>query len=47
MDATQRAHRLYKELLTQYRQPTLDPAIKEELAAFVARRTEEGGAPIN
>ena len=42
--ATERAHGLYKEILAQYEPPPLDPAIAEELAAFVARRKEEGGA---
>ncbi|MDX2315201.1 MAG: trimethylamine methyltransferase family protein [Gammaproteobacteria bacterium] len=46
LDATQRAHRIYKQLLASYEQPPLEPAIKEELAAFVARRKNEGGAPM-
>jgi trimethylamine--corrinoid protein Co-methyltransferase len=25
----------------------MDPAVREELAAFVARRKEEGGAPTD
>jgi trimethylamine--corrinoid protein Co-methyltransferase len=37
------ANRLYKERLAAYEPPPLDPAIREELAAFVARRKEEGG----
>ena len=45
MDATQRAHRLYKKILAEYQPPALDPAIKEELHTFVAKRKEEGGAP--
>jgi len=45
-DATRRAHRLYKRLLKEYRQPPLDPAVREELHEFVARRTAEGGAPV-
>jgi trimethylamine--corrinoid protein Co-methyltransferase len=43
-DATQRANALYKRLLKDYSPPPLDPAVAEELAAFVARRKEEGGA---
>jgi trimethylamine--corrinoid protein Co-methyltransferase len=46
LDATQRAHRIYKQLLGSYQQPPLESAIKEELAAFVARRKNEGGAPM-
>ncbi|HIP79349.1 MAG TPA: methyltransferase [Kiloniellaceae bacterium] len=42
--ATQRANRLFKAVLADFTPPPLDPAIKEELDAFVARRTEEGGA---
>lgn len=44
-DATQRAHATYKQLLTDYEEPYLDPAIREELDTFVARRKEEGGVP--
>ena len=43
-DATQRANQLYKQVLTAYEEPPLDPAVAEELDAFVARRKEEGGA---
>jgi trimethylamine--corrinoid protein Co-methyltransferase len=46
VDATHRAHRIYKQLLDGYEQPPLDTAVKEELEAFVARRKEEGGAPM-
>ena len=46
LDATQRAHRLVKSLLAEYQPPALDPAIREELRAFVERRKAEGGAPI-
>ena len=44
LDATQRANRLWKELLEVYEQPPMDPAITEELDAFVTRRKAEGGA---
>ena len=43
-DADQRA-RLCEALLAEYQPPPLDPAIREELDAFVARRKAEGGAP--
>jgi len=32
-------------VLADYHPPPLDAAIAEELAAFIARRKEEGGAP--
>jgi trimethylamine--corrinoid protein Co-methyltransferase len=47
LDATQRANRLYHQALKEYEEPALDPAVAEELRAFVARRTAEGGAPID
>lgn len=37
------ANRIYKEALARYERPPLDPAIEEELDAFVARRKAEGG----
>ena len=40
-------HRLYKEKLALYETPPMDPAIREELDAFVARRKEEGGVPTD
>jgi len=46
-NAYETANRLYKQLLDEYEQPPIDAAIAEELAAFVARRTEEGGAPTD
>lgn len=46
-DAFKRAHDLYREILASYEPPPLDPAIDEELSAFVAKRTEEGGAPTD
>lgn len=41
LTATERAHTIYKDVLKNYQQPALDPAIKEELEAYVARRHEE------
>jgi trimethylamine--corrinoid protein Co-methyltransferase len=37
------ANRLYKEKLAAYAPPPIEPAIREELEAFVARRKSEGG----
>jgi trimethylamine---corrinoid protein Co-methyltransferase len=45
IDATRRANRIWKELLAAYEPPPMDPAVAEEIAAFVARRKEEGGVP--
>ena len=45
--AAERATGIWQEALSAYAEPTLDPAIREELAAFVARRKEQGGAPID
>jgi trimethylamine--corrinoid protein Co-methyltransferase len=44
VDATRRAHRLFKKTLAEFAPPPLDPAIRDELDAFVARRRAEGGA---
>ncbi len=44
-DTATRAHRLWKTALAEYQPPPLDPAIREELEAYVAKRREEGGAP--
>jgi trimethylamine--corrinoid protein Co-methyltransferase len=35
-----------KETLARFEPPPMDPAVAEELAAFIARRTEEGGAEV-
>lgn len=47
LDATQRAHALYKRLLAEYEAPPMDDGPREELDAFVARRKAEGGAPAD
>ena len=41
------ANRVFKETLAHYERPPLDPAIEEELDAFVARRKKEGGVPTD
>lgn len=40
VDTELRANRIWKQLLKDYQQPPLDPAIDEELTAYVARRKE-------
>lgn len=46
-DATRRATDIWQKALTEYEQPPLDVAIREELDAYVNRRREEigGGEP--
>ena len=39
--AAQRANLLYKQILEDYQAPALDPAIREHLQAYVAKRREE------
>jgi trimethylamine--corrinoid protein Co-methyltransferase len=41
------ANRVWKETLANYEAPDLDPAIREELDAFVSRRKREGGVPTD
>jgi len=41
LDAPQRANAIWKKMLAEYVQPELDPAVDEELTAFVARRKAE------
>ena len=43
----ERAHGIYKEIVAGFEPPPMDPAIREELDAFVARRKQEGGAPTD
>ncbi|HLQ12040.1 MAG TPA: trimethylamine methyltransferase family protein [Steroidobacteraceae bacterium] len=39
--ATERATGIWKQMLADYQAPPLDPAVKEEMDAYVARRTVE------
>ena len=43
-EAVERATALWQQALREYEQPAMDPAIAEELQAYVARRREEIGA---
>lgn len=45
--AVQRANRIWKKVLEAYQPPPMDPAIREELEAFVEWRKKEGGAPTD
>jgi trimethylamine--corrinoid protein Co-methyltransferase len=44
LSATERAHRIWQELLRRYQPPPLDPAVAEALGAYVARRKREAVA---
>ncbi|MYZ48038.1 trimethylamine methyltransferase family protein [Propylenella binzhouense] len=43
----ERANRIWKQILAEFEPPPLDPAVEEELRAFVERRKREGGAPTD
>ena len=43
----ERAHLLFKDIIAGFEPPAMDAAIRDELAAFVARRKAEGGAPTD
>ena len=42
-----KAHKVMRQMLDAYTAPSVDAAVAEELEAFVAKRTEEGGAPTD
>lgn len=43
----ERANAMWKKILEEFEAPPMEESIREELAAFVAKRTEEGGAPTD
>ncbi|MEZ5779275.1 MAG: trimethylamine methyltransferase family protein [Paracoccaceae bacterium] len=43
----ERAHRVFKAILADFEAPPMDEAHRDELAAFVVRRKQEGGAPTD
>lgn len=45
--ALEKANRVWKQRLSSYEEPPMDPAIREELNAFVDKRIAEGGAPTD
>jgi trimethylamine--corrinoid protein Co-methyltransferase len=47
VQARERANAVWKQMLAEYEQPALDPAIDDALRAYMARRAAEGGAPMN
>ena len=46
-EAAGKANHIWKELLAAYEPPAIEEAVREELADFVARRTDEGGVPTD
>ena len=44
VDATHRAHRVYKQMLASYEPPEMEASVREALDTFIARRKEAGGA---
>jgi trimethylamine--corrinoid protein Co-methyltransferase len=47
IDAVRRANQIWHQLLDEYEQPAIDPAIDEALRDYMERRKREGGAPMN
>ncbi|MFN4142881.1 trimethylamine methyltransferase family protein [Aestuariivirga sp.] len=45
--AAERATAIWQEALAQYAEPATDLSIREALSAFVAKRKEQGGAPLD
>jgi trimethylamine--corrinoid protein Co-methyltransferase len=41
VDTTERAHRIWRQLLERYERPPLDPAVDEQLTEYVARRKQQ------
>ncbi len=46
-DAMQKANAVWKQALADYEEPAIDAGVAEEVDAYVARRKEEGGAPVD
>jgi trimethylamine---corrinoid protein Co-methyltransferase len=46
-DATMRAHKIAMQVIAAHEDPPFDPARLEAMDAFIAKRTAEGGAPVN
>ena len=47
IDTPARAHKMYREIVSDFEPPPMDLAIRDELKAFVERRKREGGAPTD
>lgn len=44
---SERAHRLWKEIVNNFEPPEMDAGCRQELTEFVERRKKEGGAPTD
>lgn len=47
IQARERANTIWKKLLQEHEAPAIDPGIVEAIDHYIARRKEEGGAPMN
>ena len=47
LTASQRANGIWKRVLREFEPPPIDPGRRQELQAFIERRTTEGGAPVD
>jgi len=47
VQTVERANGIWKKMIADYQPPPMEPAIRDALEAFVARRKEEGGAPTD
>jgi len=47
IDARQRANSVWKQILAEHDDPTIDKGVVEELEGYVAKRKAEGGSPMN
>ncbi len=45
--AREKANMVWKQLLSEYEQPAIDQGVADALDTYVAKRKEEGGAPMN
>ncbi len=45
--ATQRANEIWKTILQEFEAPSIDVDVREQLDAFIARRTAQGGSPVD
>ena len=43
----ERAHKIFKDIVTDFAAPEMDAGIHDELQGFVARRKKDGGAPTD
>ena len=43
VETPERANRIWKQILAEFEPPSMDDAIRDELAAYVDRRKAEGG----